>query len=330
MSAFGGSGSRSTALRAGLISSDSTAPLCGAQKGAGAYAPGMRTKVVVPALLGLVVAIAGVTLGLGAWRWRAGTAALRARIESGRVASAPRVPADAELASLPPAVERYLRAVLPAGRPIIAAASFVQRGEMNMADAEGNAAASWKPFTSTQRVVVRRPGFDWDARIQVAPGMQAFVHDAYALGEGALEARLFGLFRLADQRGTPEAAQGELLRFLAETAWYPTALVPGQGVRWQALDPTSARATLVDGATTATLDVRFGADGLIDTVTAAARSRTVGQGSVATPWQGRFWNYSERHGVLVPLEGEVAWLLPSGPWPYWRGRLETVDYEFAP
>ncbi len=289
----------------------------------------MTIKVVVLASLAIVVVVGGATLGIGAWRWRTGTAALRARIESGRAASAPERPAEAELARLPPAVERYLRAVLPPGQPIIAAASFVQRGEMNMADAEGNVAARWKPFTSTQRVVVRRPGFDWDARIQVAPGTQAFVHDAYALGEGLLEARLFGLFRLADQRGTPAAAQGELLRFLAETAWYPTALLPGQGVTWQELDPTAARATLVDGATTATLDVRFGSDGLIETVTAAARSRAVGQGAVATPWQGRFWNYAERRGVLVPLDGEVAWLLPSGPWPYWRGRLEAVDYEFA-
>ena len=39
-----------------------------------------------------------------------------------------------------------------------------------------------------------------------------------------------------------EVAQGELMRFFAEAAWYPTALLPSQGVRWQAVDDTSARA----------------------------------------------------------------------------------------
>lgn len=47
----------------------------------------------------------------------------------------------------------------------------------------------------------------------------------------------------ADLRGAlGEVAQGELMRFFAEAAWYPTALLPSQGVRWQAVDDTSARA----------------------------------------------------------------------------------------
>lgn len=33
--------------------------------------------------------------------------------------------------------------------------------------------------------------------------------------------------------------------------------------------------------------------------------------------------------MRVPLEGEVAWMLPAGPWPYWRGRITSVTYAFA-
>jgi hypothetical protein len=33
--------------------------------------------------------------------------------------------------------------------------------------------------------------------------------------------------------------------------------------------------------------------------------------------------------MRVPLDGEVAWLLPEGPKPYWRGRIAEIDYEFA-
>ena len=44
---------------------------------------------------------------------------------------------------------------------------------------------------------------------------------------------------------------------------------------------------------------------------------------------GRFWNYAEHCGMLVPLSGEVAWLLADGPAPYWRGEVKTLDYEFA-
>jgi hypothetical protein len=42
-------------------------------------------------------------------------------------------------------------------------------------------------------------------------------------------------------RGTGEIAEGQLMGFFAEAAWYPTALLPGQGVRWEAVDDSSAR-----------------------------------------------------------------------------------------
>src|SRR3712207_2807925 len=73
----------------------------------------------------------------------------------------------------------------------------------------------------------------------------------------------------------------------------------------------------------------FNERGLIDTVRAEERGRTVGGRVVPTPWQGRFWNYEERGGMRVPLDGEVAWLLPEGAKPYWRGHITEVVYEFA-
>ncbi|MFO7544641.1 MAG: DUF6544 family protein [Trueperaceae bacterium] len=42
---------------------------------------------------------------------------------------------------------------------------------------------------------------------------------------------------------------------------------------------------------------------------------------------GSLWNYAERDGLLVPLEGEVAWLLPDGPRPYWRGRIDEIVFQ---
>src|SRR5690606_30927441 len=93
----------------------------------------------------------------------------------------------------------------------------------------------------------RRPGFVWDGKMAVLPGLPVHVHDAYVAGEGILHPAIFGLFTLMDMRGTPEVAAGELMRFFAEAAWYPTALLPSQGVQWAPIDERSARATLVDG-----------------------------------------------------------------------------------
>jgi hypothetical protein len=275
--------------------------------------------------LGLLAIAYAAAAAFGAWRWEAGTRALRARLDAARQPLQPARCDARELDGLPPPVQRYFRVALTDGQPMVAAVRIAHAGTFNMSEA----GEQWKPFTSTQRVITRRPGFDWDARIALLPGLPVRVHDAYVAGGGVLHATLLGLVTLAELRGTPALAQGELMRYLAEASWYPTALLPSQGVRWEAVDDAAARATLADGDTSVTLLFRFDESGLIGSVRAEARGRTVRGAVVATPWEGRWWNYEARDGMKVPLEGEVAWLLPGGPKPYWRGRVTRVEYESA-
>ncbi len=188
---------------------------------------------------------------------------------------------------------------------------------------------SWKPFTSDQVVVARRPGFDWNGRVAMAPGVPVRVHDAYAAGEGVLHASVLGLFSVVDMRGGGEVAEGELMRFFVEAAWYPTALLPSQGVRWEPAGDGSAYATLIEGDISITMLFTFDERGLIETVRAEARGRAVGGEVVPTPWRGRFWDYAERGGMLVPLNGEVAWVPPGGEKPYWRGRITEISHDLA-
>jgi hypothetical protein len=220
-------------------------------------------------------------------------------------------------------VQRYLRAVLKDGQPVISIARFTHRGTFNM----GETAPNWRQFSSSQIVTTRPPGLDWDARVHIAPGLQAFVHDAYVSGEGLLRARLTGLVTVAEVRGTPEVAEGELLRYLAEAVWYPTAFLPGQGVHWTEINENSARATLTDAGTTVSLEFLFGPDGLVESMYAAARPRLVNGAVTRTPWRVRVWAYEVRNGVRIPMEGEVTWVLPEKSYPYWRGRIITVGYE---
>ena len=267
---------------------------------------------------------------MGAWlygvrRWSSETRELRSRLDSARGPVRPRAVDFRELDGLPAPVRRYFRAALGEGRPMVTEARARHTGTFNMGEASDN----WRPFTSDQVVVTRRPGFDWNGRVMMLPGLSVRVHDAYVAGEGALHASVLGLISVVDMRGTGEVAEGELMRFFAEAAWYPTALLPSQGVRWEAAGGRSAYATLTEGDISTTMLFTFDEEGLIDTVRAEARGRAVGGEVVPTPWRGRFWNYEERGGMLVPLNGEVAWLLPEGEKPYWRGRITGISHGFA-
>jgi hypothetical protein len=270
------------------------------------------------------VALAAAVL-YGRYRWESGTRELRAGLEAGRRPVEPKTFDVHELEGLPAPVQRYFRTALQDAQPMIAAVTVEHAGTFNM----GENADNWKKFTSTQRVITQRPGFLWDARIAMVPGLYVYVHDAYVAGAGILHPAVLGLFTIMNMRGTRDVAEGELMRFFAEAAWYPTALLPSQGVRWEPVDDSSARATLTDGDIALTMLFTFDDAGLISSARAEARGRTVGGEVVPTPWEGRWSDYEVRDGMLVPQSGEVAWILPEGPRPYWRGRIARLEYEFA-
>lgn len=268
-------------------------------------------------------------LGLTAWgsaRWTKTTQSLMDRLEAGRAPTpTPAARYDArELAGLPAPVQRFFRAALTDGQPVVTAATIEMAGRFNMS----STGEQWRPFTSRQRVSTRRPGFVWDARIAMLPGVVVRVVDSHVLGQGLLKASIQGLFTVADMQGGGEIARGELMRYFAEAAWYPTALLPSQGVRWDAVDDRSANATLVDGSITLVLLFRFDGAGLIESFRAEARGGMVDKLMVQAPWEGRFSNHQARDGMWVPFEGEVAWMRPEGRKTYFKGTVTRVAYDF--
>lgn len=229
---------------------------------------------VAAALLAVMLLIAR----YGASRWESGTRALVARLEAVRVRpGTTRFDAARELDGLPAPVQRYFRAALTDGQPIIAAVTLEHHGLFNL----GEVADRWKPFTSRQRVITHRPGFVWDGKVAMLPGLNVRVHDAYVAGEGILHPAILGLFTIVDLPRTDALARDELMRYFAEAAWYPTALLPSQGVRWEAVDEEFARAVLTDGSLSVSLLFHFGQDGTIDSVRSDAGRKSYWRGAIS-------------------------------------------------
>ena len=162
------------------------------------------------------------------------------------------------------------------------------------------------------------------------PGVTVRVVDSYIVGNGLLHATVQGLFTVADVQGDAEIARGEFMRWFAEVVWYPTALLPSQGVRWEAVDGHSANATVVDGPISLTLLFRFNEAGLIDSFRGESRGAMVGDKMVMAPWEGIWSNYQTRDSVQVPFTGEVAWMRPEGRTPYFIGTVSSLTFEFSP
>ena len=283
----------------------------------------------------MALAAAGLSV-YGARRWASEMQVMEGQLEAGRIGNGqdekrdkqppPTRYDERELDGLPAPVQRYFRTVLKNGQPLITAVTFDMAGTFNMSPT----GEQWKPFTARQRVTTRRPGFLWNATISMLPGVKVRVVDSYIAGHGRLHATIQGLLSMAEMRGEGEIARGEFMRWFAEVAWYPTALLPSQGVRWEAVDAHSANATVVDGPLTLTLLFRFNDAGLIGSFRAEARGGMVGDTMVMAPWEGNWSNYRWHQGVLVPFTGEVAWMRPEGRKPYFVGTVTSLAFEFSP
>jgi Family of unknown function (DUF6920) len=283
------------------------------------------SRKVVYTTLASVAGIGVLALATGARRWRRASAAAVERMEVLASAPAAGTLTEDEFDGLPASVARYFRLALKNNQPIVAATSITQAGQFRTGEGED----AWSPFTATQRFASSPPGFVWDARIRMMPGATVRVRDMYVGGQGATYAAVLALFPVADAHGTPEIASGALQRYLGEAIWFPTALLPSQGVRWTAIDDSTARAELTDGPTTVALDFTFAPSGEITRVYAPARMREEKGRFIPTPWDVRPSRYEERNGMRIPMEADVAWYLDGKRKSYWRGRVLDVRYEFG-
>lgn len=278
-------------------------------------------------LLGCValLLLAGLLFALLGWRFELTTRERIALLDAPDAEAALATISFNELATLPPPVQRYLHTVLRDGAPAARRARIAHAGDFLAKPPVG-----WASFASVEYFAASPPGFVWDARIDMAPGLPVKVRDAFVNGEGEMRGAVWGVLPVVNVSGTPEIAQGALTRYLAEAPWFPVVLLPGNGVRWSALNEHSARATLTVGRTTATVDFFFDANGLVERMYCAERMRDVDGIGVPTPWQGRMRDYSWRgDGALamqVPTYGEVGWLLSDGEQVYWKGRVTDAQY----
>jgi hypothetical protein len=279
-----------------------------------------RAKVVAAVAGGLLAGAVG-AVGIGTLLWNRSTARAVRRLGAG-APSWTVVPSHEGLAGLPAPVARYLEFALTPGRPLLRSARIEQAGDFRA----GGFEAPWSPFTAVEHFTAHPPGFVWDASIRMAPLVTVRIRDSYIGGVGSMLGKMASLVPVVDQSGSPRLAEGALHRYLAESPWFPTALLPGRGLAWEPIDDTTARATLTDGPLSVWMDFRFGPGGEIVSASTPARLREVDGDYVPTPWTCSFRDYQKVDGLRIPMEGEVGWILPEGELSYWRGRIVNVEY----
>lgn len=231
----------------------------------------------------------------------------------GLVPNAPvRIYHESQLARLPAPVQRYFRHVLHEGQPYLRGLRLRHGGQFKT-DLKKN----WLAIAGEQYITADPPGFIWQGTTRWFTA-----RDEYVAGRGSLTVRLLGALPVVHGWG-PHFDQGELLRWLFESTWLPTALLPSEQVAWTAIDDHSAQLTLTHQGKSVSCLARFNDQDELEECEALRYMDEATQ----RPWIGCFAQYRRWHGVLVPSVGEASWVVDGQRQPYARFVVQELEYE---
>ena len=179
-------------------------------------------------------------------------------------------------------------------------------------------------FQARQTIDTRKTGFAW--RGSFGPFGVVSVTDAYSEGTGSLDVRLFGLISLAHMTG-PAFAKGEIMRYLAEIAWAPDAILLNRSLVWSVIDDRTLSVAAGSGAGYGCVRIDLDDEGRIGGIFAADRPFADGKIVEERPWSGRFFDYRCHEGRWLPFGAEVGWCVDGWIANYWRGTM--TDWNVA-
>lgn len=231
----------------------------------------------------------------------------------------PVIVTEAHLIGLPEPVQRYLRGAHVVGKQAVRAVRLKQKGFFRRGLDQ-----KWLPLVAEQYYTTQPPAFLWYGTIRPFPLVSISAKDVFSEGHGNMLVKLLSLVTLADARG-PEADQGELVRYLTEIVWFPTAWLSDY-IQWQAVGGRSAKATIRCQGATAAAVLHFNDKDELTQFT-AERYREENGRYVLGQWLIHCGGYEEVNGVRIPLKGVAAWKLESGDFSYFRGEITEIEYD---
>lgn len=106
---------------------------------------------------------------------------------------------------------------------------------------------TWMEFSATQTISTRVCEFNW--RATAGPFGLISARDAVEHGEGRFDIMALGIIPIASAEHSSSLMRGELMRYLAELAWAPDAILHNTELRWRVDAPDTLAVSAGSGDT---------------------------------------------------------------------------------
>lgn len=229
-----------------------------------------------------------------------------------------------DIANLPTPVKKYFKKVLRDGQEYISRVEMNQSGSLTI----GPGTKDYIPYKSIQISTAFKPGFLWNSTVVPKKYFHITVLDYYISGKGSTSVTLQSIFKVAEDTDNKYVNQGALFRYLAEGVLYPTALLPGENIKWEAVDNNSAIAHFTDEGMSISLKFFFNDNNEVIKIYTEDRYGQFQGKYEQKPWEGHFSDYKEIDGVLIPTKAEIGWHLEDGFWLFIKMTIDDAKYYY--
>lgn len=272
-----------------------------------------------------VIVLVGVIIGFAS----AGPWSLRAQFQRDvndglrRAASMPLL-GDADIAALPPVVQRYIRLSGAVGQPRVQNFRAHFHGRIR-----SGPTARWMPFTGVQYNFYDAPSrlFYMDATMF---GVPVKVFHRFVGPSATMRVKLASLFPLVDASG-PIMDRVETVTLFNDLCVFAPGALISPNISWQEIDATTVKATFTNLDHTVSAVLSFNTAGeLIDFVADGRGAISAdGKSFVEMRWSTPLRDYRAFGVNRMASHGEGVWHAPAGNYSYLEFNIDSVEFNVS-
>jgi hypothetical protein len=213
--------------------------------------------------------------------------------------SEPKVFTQDMIKDLPEPVQRYFGHAITPGTLLTTSVKLTMRGQMRLSPDQ-----AWMPLQAKESLSTR--GFVWQATAGQG-WLQMRGADYYTNGTGRMHFALWGLVPVINAQ-SPDIRRSAIGRWAGEYFWLPSALLPEQGVSWQAINPNTIQASLKADDEPITLTFVIDAQGrVLRSSLLRWGDKTADGRYAAIPFGGEYSAETTFGGYTIPSQMGAGW-----------------------
>ncbi len=217
-----------------------------------------------------------------------------------------------QLIGLPEPVQRYFNHVFVDNQPYISYVRLKHDGQFKT-----GLNKKWTLIHGEQYFTTEKPGYIWKGETSMFTA-----RDSYIANKGRLTVTLFSLLNVMDGLGK-EFDEGEFQRWLSESVWFPTNLLPSKHLKWIPINKHSAKLHFNHNELLVEFVVSFNSIGEI----VQMETKRFMQKESKEIWIAKFADYRKLNGIFVPTRNEAFWRLKGKDLCYAKFNLIDIEYD---